>query len=70
MPMGLGPAIHDFTDRAQNVDGRHKGGHDEMRRSNPLGHRSTRLGRAFAGALGQRQRDIAHPVLPLDQHQH
>jgi len=29
---GLGPAIHDFTDRTKDVDGRHKGGHDEMRR--------------------------------------
>jgi len=27
--MGLGPAIHDFTDRAKDVDGRHEGGHDE-----------------------------------------
>ena len=26
---GLGPAIHDFTDRAKDVDGRHEGGHDE-----------------------------------------
>jgi len=28
---GLVPAIHDFTDRAKDVDGRHTGGHDEMR---------------------------------------
>jgi hypothetical protein len=28
---GLGPAIHDFTGRAKDVDGRHTGGHDEMR---------------------------------------
>jgi hypothetical protein len=36
---GLGPAIHDFTDRAKDVDGRQTpgpgpgtwGGHDEMR---------------------------------------
>jgi hypothetical protein len=27
-----GPAIHAFTDRAKDVDGRHMGGHDEMRR--------------------------------------
>jgi hypothetical protein len=27
---GFGPAIHDFTDRAKDVDGRPKGGHDEM----------------------------------------
>jgi hypothetical protein len=26
---GLGPAIHDFTDRDKDVDGRHEGGHDE-----------------------------------------
>jgi hypothetical protein len=26
-------AIHDFTDRAKAVDGRHKGGHDEMRQA-------------------------------------
>jgi hypothetical protein len=25
----LGPAIHDFTGGAKDVDGRHKGGHDE-----------------------------------------
>jgi hypothetical protein len=23
--------IHDFTDRAKDVDGRHEGGHDEIR---------------------------------------
>ena len=28
---GLGPAIHDYTDRAKDVDGRHRSGHDEMR---------------------------------------
>ena len=28
---GPDPAIHDFTDRAKDVDGRHTGGHDEMR---------------------------------------
>jgi hypothetical protein len=28
---GLGPAIHDLTDRAKDVDGRHEGGHDEIR---------------------------------------
>jgi hypothetical protein len=28
---GFGPAIHDFTDRAKDVDDRPKGGHDEMR---------------------------------------
>jgi hypothetical protein len=27
---GRGPAIHDFADRAKDVDGRHKGGNDEM----------------------------------------
>jgi hypothetical protein len=27
---GRGPAIHDFTDRAKDVDGRHKGGRDEV----------------------------------------
>jgi hypothetical protein len=26
---GCGPAIHDFTDRAKDVDGRHEGGHDD-----------------------------------------
>jgi hypothetical protein len=25
---GLGPAIHDFADRAKDVDGHHTGGHD------------------------------------------
>jgi len=30
---GLGPAVHDVTDRAKDVDGRHKGGHDEMRQA-------------------------------------
>jgi hypothetical protein len=33
---GLGPAIHDFADRAIDVDGRHKGGHDEMRQGTSL----------------------------------
>jgi len=28
---GRVPAIHDFTGRAKDVDGRHEGGHDEMR---------------------------------------
>jgi hypothetical protein len=28
---GLDPAIHDFTDRAKDVDGRREGGHDETR---------------------------------------
>jgi len=28
---GRGPAIHDLADRAKDVDGRHKDGHDEMR---------------------------------------
>jgi len=27
---GLGPAIHDFTDSAQDVDSRHTGGHDDQ----------------------------------------
>jgi hypothetical protein len=27
---GCGPAIHDFTVRAKDVDGRHMGGRDEM----------------------------------------
>jgi hypothetical protein len=28
---GLGPAIHVLAGRAKDVDGRHEGGHDEMR---------------------------------------
>jgi hypothetical protein len=28
---GRGPAIHDFIERAKVVDGRHTGGHDEIR---------------------------------------
>jgi hypothetical protein len=29
---GPGPANHDFTGLAKDVDGRHKNGHDEMQR--------------------------------------
>jgi len=33
---GPGPAIRDFTDRAKDVDGRHEGGHDEMRQPDSI----------------------------------
>jgi hypothetical protein len=34
---GRGPAIHDFTDSAKDMDGRHKGGHDEIRHPARIG---------------------------------
>jgi hypothetical protein len=64
---GPGPAIHDFTDRAKDVDGRHKGGHDEMRQPASI---ALNIRLVFNRTTVARSRELSSVRFLAKRHQH